>query len=224
MNTFDDFKQLAGTRKRKLANNTYLVIRDDDGYGIRLHDTEVVIHYPDHITLDSGGWRTVTTKQRMNAFSPISVHQERGIWYANGETYQDGIAFYSDGKVTGAGEDPKAMIRLGKQINAFSKAYALEFLEGNIPAPGTGDCWHCLLFPGQDASHIQSHLEEKYYVPSMLSNMFEAGTLAPIAKDFIARTWAGQDMEHSAFYSGIVREQIYKSVRKYCRQQVGLST
>ena len=44
MNNYSKLKELAKTRKRKLANNTYLVIRDDDGYGIRLHDTEVVIH------------------------------------------------------------------------------------------------------------------------------------------------------------------------------------
>ena len=43
MNTYTQLDKLAQTRKRKLGNNTYLVIRDtDDGYGIRLHDTEVV--------------------------------------------------------------------------------------------------------------------------------------------------------------------------------------
>ena len=66
MNTYTQLDELAQTRKRKLGNNTYLVIRDDNGYGIRLHDTEVVIHYEDKIVLDSGGYKTV--RKSVNGF------------------------------------------------------------------------------------------------------------------------------------------------------------
>ena len=84
MNTYTQLNELAQTRKRKLANNTYLVIRDDDGYGIRLHDTEVVIHYKDRIVLDSGGYKTVTTKARMNEYTPFNVIQKQKVWYVDG--------------------------------------------------------------------------------------------------------------------------------------------
>ena len=40
---FRGFRELAKTKKRKLDNNTYLVVRDDGGFGIRLHETEVDI-------------------------------------------------------------------------------------------------------------------------------------------------------------------------------------
>ena len=49
MNTYKQLHELAQTRKRKLGNNTYLVVRDDGGFGIRLHDTEIAIHYEDRI-------------------------------------------------------------------------------------------------------------------------------------------------------------------------------
>jgi hypothetical protein len=37
---YNSARELAQTRKRKLANNTYLTIRNDGGYGIKLHNTE----------------------------------------------------------------------------------------------------------------------------------------------------------------------------------------
>ena len=80
MNTYNELHELAQTRKRKLGNNTYLVVRGDGGYGIRLHDTEVVIHYEDRIVLDSGGYKTVTTKSRMNDYSPHMIYQKNHVW------------------------------------------------------------------------------------------------------------------------------------------------
>lgn len=77
------------TRRRKLANNTYLERIDDPNggrpsYAVRLHRTNVVTYHPDgSIVLDSGGWQTVTTKARMNAHTPpaVSVWQDRHEWY-----------------------------------------------------------------------------------------------------------------------------------------------
>jgi len=90
MNTYKELKELSKTRKRKLSNNTYLVVRDDGGFGIRLHDTEVVIHYKDKIVLDSGGWYTVTTKARMNEYAPHTIYQRNFNWFVdNGIPFKD---------------------------------------------------------------------------------------------------------------------------------------
>lgn len=90
MNTYKQFKELSKTRKRKLNNNTYLVVRDDGGFGIRLHDTEVVIHYKDKIVLDTGGWYTVTTKARMNEYAPHKIYQSNFNWFVdNGVPFKD---------------------------------------------------------------------------------------------------------------------------------------
>lgn len=60
--------------RRKVANNTYAERRGDD-IALRLHQTDVVTFHPDgSITLNTGGWYTVTTKDRMNNALP------KGTW------------------------------------------------------------------------------------------------------------------------------------------------
>jgi hypothetical protein len=63
--------------RRKVANNTYAERRWPD-IAIRLHDTDVVTLHPDgSITLNTGGWYTVTTKDRLNSYLPF------GVWDAD---------------------------------------------------------------------------------------------------------------------------------------------
>ena len=50
------------------------------------HNTMVVDVTPEHITLDTGGWKTVTTKRRMNQASTqfnlgYTVYQQKGQWF-----------------------------------------------------------------------------------------------------------------------------------------------
>lgn len=67
--------------RRKIANNTWLERRDHDQIAVRLHDTDVVTYLPNgSITLNTGGWFTVTTKARINEFSPFGVSSTRGEW------------------------------------------------------------------------------------------------------------------------------------------------
>jgi hypothetical protein len=66
--------------RRKLQNNTYLVERGSD-YAVRLHNTDVVtIHADGTYTLNTGGWETVTTKDRINGYGPARVYSQRGTW------------------------------------------------------------------------------------------------------------------------------------------------
>jgi hypothetical protein len=232
MNTYTQFQAMAATRKRSLANNTRLIVRDDGGYGIELHSTQVVIHYPDRVVLNSGGWQTVTTKDRMGRYSPFNVYSEKAVWYvrANGESYPfaDGITIYNDGRVTGAGPDPHKTIRLRKQVNAFSKAYADAFCAGKVTAPSAGDCWGCLMVatdgtaPMGGADHVLEHIKQSYFVPSILNRMADAGTLSIMDKDYIARKW--QNMETSEWQRGMAHERIRKTVRKFCFRELGLAS
>lgn len=66
--------------RRKLQNNTYLVERGSN-YAVRLHNTDVVaIHADGTYTLNTGGWETVTTKDRINGYGPARVYSHRGVW------------------------------------------------------------------------------------------------------------------------------------------------
>jgi len=61
-------KMWTTSRKRKLANNTYLVKTGPDSYGVRLHFTEVVeLHRNGRVVLDSGAG--TRSRQRTESIS-----------------------------------------------------------------------------------------------------------------------------------------------------------
>lgn len=77
-------------QRRKVGNNTYAEILHDNSVGIMLHSTYVVkIHEDNTYTLQSGGWQTVTTKDRINQYSPVRVYQRNYEWFVklNGKEY-----------------------------------------------------------------------------------------------------------------------------------------
>ncbi len=88
--SYDDaVGQLKGKNERRLCHNTRLVqlqrIRDASEVPVcvRFHATDIVAYYRDGmVMLDSGGYRTVTTKRRINRCLPVgySLYQERKVW------------------------------------------------------------------------------------------------------------------------------------------------
>ena len=69
---------------------------------VRYHATDVVAFDADIITLNSGGWRTATTKSRMNQTAneynlPFQVFQKKHNWFVTigSETveFTDGMTF-----------------------------------------------------------------------------------------------------------------------------------
>lgn len=76
--------------RRKVGNNTYAEILSDNTVAIKLHNTYVVKINPNGTyTLNSGGWQTSTTKDRINQYSPVRVYQRKFEWYIslNGKEY-----------------------------------------------------------------------------------------------------------------------------------------
>ena len=54
----------------------------------KLHRTEIVKVFNDHIVLNSGGWQTITTKRRINECLkewnlPFSVYQKNYNWFVD---------------------------------------------------------------------------------------------------------------------------------------------
>ena len=78
-------KMVLGERnrsQRKVGNNTYAYIEYDGSVSIELHNTKVVVFYPNGLVkLSTGGWTTSTTKDRINKYSPVKVHQRKFDWY-----------------------------------------------------------------------------------------------------------------------------------------------
>lgn len=183
--TYTDAVEKLGSRDtRKIGNNTYLERRDDETIAIRLHATDVVTFTSGTITLNSGGWRTVTTKARLNYALP--VYSEKGTWYVGGYpdhenrvVYYDGISFADDGSLLGETvADPTAeAAAMKKRISAYA-ALCVKTLAAGMPQPSSGDCWFCLMRTEDgvtlgdtgDHEHLLAHLDENYVVPSLLVN------------------------------------------------------
>jgi len=68
--------------KGKPIGTATTVVQTEKGYGIKYHNTIVVEYLPDgSCILRSGGWKTVTTKRRINEYSPVRVYQQNFEWY-----------------------------------------------------------------------------------------------------------------------------------------------
>lgn len=76
--------EILGSREqKKIGNNTYLVNRGNGEVAIRLHATDILTFRPDgKVVIRTNGWRSVTTKARINEYCPFSgISQKRGVWY-----------------------------------------------------------------------------------------------------------------------------------------------
>jgi hypothetical protein len=92
---------------KKIENNTYLV-KTQDGFGIKLHNTIVVKILPHGLfSLHTGGYFTNTTKDRINNYAPVNIYSEKGDWYFGGRDkktrilFSDGIIVDTKGDVVG---------------------------------------------------------------------------------------------------------------------------
>ncbi len=78
----------------KIGNNTRLEVSE----GIKrvtLHYTTIATITDNSITLNAGGWHTVTTKQRINIVLAQygidkRIVQRKKVWYINGELFYNG--------------------------------------------------------------------------------------------------------------------------------------
>ena len=80
-------------QERKIGNNTYAEIEHDRSISVRLHGTDVVRFYANGLVkLNSGGWRTHTTKQRINKYSPVKIFQKNFEWFlSDGRPFEDNM-------------------------------------------------------------------------------------------------------------------------------------
>jgi len=155
--------------RRKVTNNTYLERRDGDRIALRLHAIDVLTFAPDGtVTLDTGGWRTVTTKDRINYLDGIRVYSDRGRWFVTipelRETlpYFDGIRLRSviapDGsaaywQIDNPADAPdvhtqdahnKAMRkRIAGYVRLYTDARIAELVAGAQGGNHRGDCLFC---------------------------------------------------------------------------------
>lgn len=183
--TLEEKLQGRNRNGRKIANNTYAE-RRGDAIAIRLHSTDILTFNPDgSVVANSGGWRTVTTKARLNEYLPFGygIYQNRGNWYWSQagtinqiRFYSDGDSINADGKLNAQAKpaDESNALKFRKRVNAYAKLCADAL---PLSGPNGGDCWHCHMVTtdgetlgdaSRDTAHIESHMKEKYVVPSLV--------------------------------------------------------
>ena len=221
---------------KPIANNTRIVKRGDS-YAIRLHDTDILTFEPDgRVFYRSGGWRTVTTKARMNEYGPASIFSDRGAWYistakASSVPYADGLCVTADGQIIGAGtiDDVSEEKALRKNIGKYAARYVKALYAGEIGTPDNGDCWGCLMVsddgkhPMGGRSHILSHIKEDYFVPSLIWNAMNYRSSVVMKHNVAVLQKHPGAGGSKLFDADFVRKDLLKAVRKHCLRECGLA-
>jgi hypothetical protein len=196
--------------QKKIANNTYLHSLND-GIAIKFHDTDIVVIQPDGTyLLQIDGFQTVTTKARINEFTPARITQKGGLWFMkDGTTFKDGVIIDEKGQPLNSVQDNTVELKkkLDKMVSKYIKGFADDAVKNGLEFPSAGGCLMCKL--GSDnVDHIFSHIEESYYVPSLLFNAIKSknypnpGLIYSMIKSDVARGDNGRG-------SWIVRELTY---------------
>jgi len=220
--SYNDALSYLGTKTdRPAANNTRVQLRDGGKIALRLHGTDVVTWNPDgSAVLNSGGWRTPTTKARINDATPARIYQKGGIWYhRDGHPFADGDTINPDGSrlVSLAAPDTvKEARELSRRIAKYSRDFAAAL---PLPHPSGGDCFCCSMFPDTpgecDASHLESHMEESYFVPSLALRALREAK----AGDLIVSA----TFNESGHWTELARERTGRAVRNYLKRRLSLA-
>lgn len=116
MRTYSEASEFLGTRQHRrhigAGRSTWIERRSDVAIAVRYHGTDVVTYYRNgSIELRSGGHHTVTTKRRINQFSPAIVWQQRYAWYLSCPHQYDSVRFF-DGIMLGHADGPLRQLPL----------------------------------------------------------------------------------------------------------------
>lgn len=235
--TADQWLTGRNRNSKKLKNNTYLERKADGDIAVRLHSTDIItLHRNCSATLDSGGWRTMTTKDRLNEYGFI-ISQQEGIWMYHGiqrwpykqsapVLFKDGMRVGTNNGEVVAGHPETDEMDSIKKLRERIKKYARLCSDSlPIPHPGPGDCFFCSLVDkdsgkpwGDDKTdHLLSHMEEGYVVPSLVYNALkEDGELNSMT---MQGAFGGENK-----LLDLAQEHVRRAVRKYMYRRFGIAT
>lgn len=178
---------------RPYQNNTRIQ-KTGLGISIVLHWNRIATFFPGgEFWLDSCGWRTATTKNRIAEFLPLGWHliQDKGIWWIvqgdnrwdspNRMVFWDGVKLPTEFEPDKNKRELNRVKSLMRKIDKFCKKVKKEVDEFKVDDPGPGDCWGCMRTTDgkhnpMGTDHLMSHIEQGYVVPLLIFNaMDDAG-------------------------------------------------
>lgn len=232
------------SQSRKVANNTYLH-RVGDDIAVRLHETDVVTFHADGTaTLNTGGWFTMTTKDRINHWLPAGIRLEsnRGRWFLvySGHSEYDAEGNYryvlserprvpySDGIVLDLatldvieGAPKPEQVKAEDDENTATRKAIEKYLRTTKPEEIVkafdnpgGDCWFCAGINPTARDHLLGHVEEHYVMLTLTRNAI------------VERGFRDPDYILSSIYadakSGRVSYNYKSTLRKYLRKHLAV--
>jgi len=227
---------------RPLANNTRVVRLSDSSIGIKLHNTIILTFFAnDWIQFNTGGWKTITTRERMNRYQNICrLYTKKRIWYLlldkKEYLYQDGIVLDANEMKVYPGMDileelppinahtTKKQLGLKKQIDQYCNRFVEEFVNDRVPAPSGADCWYCSIFSTvNNSDHLLMHIEENYYVPSLLFNAITQfkHKLSIIDQHNLATVWNNPDKKYQSTHMNFTAQRLRAILKSYMYQNLG---
>jgi hypothetical protein len=175
-------KGIENVESSKLVNRNTVKCKLTTGENIIiLHKTIIVSEKDGKFTLNSGGWRTPTTKDRINMYVPksISIYQKNNLWYIGSYLFYDGIVVNWAGDILSEKVLPEKVEKKNIKMKARITKFCNLITKDNLPIPNNGDCWYCLMHTEdgislgekfKDNGHLLNHLKENYLVGSLLVN------------------------------------------------------
>jgi hypothetical protein len=224
-------------------NNTFLYETEDKREVVRLHNTDILwTDANGKVTVNTGGWKTVTTKARLNDFlrrSGAGIVSDKGQWKmrAFGMTlpFFDGMVLpdaFAPERLAEIEEKGKAEAKLINDIRKFVKK---TIVTGKpLPEPGPGDCWMCSMFDrvepvesgpqtggwgsgpqvqrDKDPGHLLSHIEEGYMHGWLIVNAFRS------------QGYRDQAISYWCYSNRPDYTVVRRIITKYLRKRLGLPT
>jgi len=202
-------------RPKLVANNTAMYTASDGSTRWRYHHIDIVTKTQNgEFILNSGGWLTPTTKERINSYAPVRLCQTRGNWWiydpANPIPFYDGMRVDCTGKpIDPPAQDMQAARdATRKKVNKFARL--CESIDV-LPVPGGGDCWLCmgLFAKGAYPDCLQSHLDENYLHGTLLVNAMRAAGY--------------EDTQIGLHYHMNLRDTFKRALRRYMLRGLGIA-
>lgn len=69
---------------KKITNQSIMEVKDS---GLFLHGNRIAYYENGNLYITNCGWFSNTTKERLNALPNVSINQNKGVWYLNGEVW-----------------------------------------------------------------------------------------------------------------------------------------
>ncbi len=107
----------------KLDGKTYIQMRGSS-FAVRLHNTDIVVIRPDNTyKLNSGGFRKITTKRRMNDVLPCVINQKDGLWSIGNSFFQDGMLIRHDGAIVGESIPLSDALEIKRKVDRYCNKF-----------------------------------------------------------------------------------------------------